>query len=68
MDEASSKLTTFNTPYGRYKYLRMPMEISSAPEIFQRRISQLFEDVKECDNIIDDILVWGKMKKNTTNA
>jgi hypothetical protein len=25
--EESSKLTTFNTPFGRYKYLRMPMGI-----------------------------------------
>lgn len=63
LDEESSKLTTFNTPFGRYKYLRMPMGISSAPEIFQRRISQLFEDVEGCDVIIDDIIVWGKDEK-----
>ena len=40
LDNESSLLTTFNTPYGRYRWLRMPMGISSAPEEFQRRLDQ----------------------------
>ena len=35
LDEESSLKTTFNTPFGRYKYLRLPFGISSAPEVFQ---------------------------------
>ena len=31
LDEESSKLTTFWTPLGRYRYLRMPFGISLAP-------------------------------------
>ena len=34
--EASSFLTTFNTPFGRFRWLRMPQGISSAPEEYQR--------------------------------
>ena len=30
LDDASSKLTTFWTPFGRYRYLRMPFGISTA--------------------------------------
>lgn len=41
LDEESSKLCTFNTPFGRYKFLRMPYGISSAPEIFTKNIKQL---------------------------
>lgn len=33
----SSDLTTFWTPIGRYRYLRTPQGISSAPEEYQRR-------------------------------
>ena len=33
LSEESSRYTTFNTPFGRYRHLRMPMGISSAPEI-----------------------------------
>lgn len=43
LDEESSKLVTFNSPYGRYMFNRLPFEISSAPEVFQKRISQIFE-------------------------
>ncbi|CAC5389163.1 unnamed protein product [Mytilus coruscus] len=35
--EESSLLTTFNTPFGRYRWLRMPFGLSSAPEEYQRR-------------------------------
>lgn len=60
LDEESSKLTTFNTPFGRYKYKRLPMGISSSPEVFQRTVSQIFENIDGVDVIIDDILIWGK--------
>ncbi|KAL1277373.1 hypothetical protein QQF64_024046 [Cirrhinus molitorella] len=36
LDEESSKLCTFNTPFGRYSFTRLPFGISSAPEVFQR--------------------------------
>lgn len=35
LDDASSNLTTFATPFGRCKFLRMPFGINSASEIFQ---------------------------------
>ncbi len=38
LDEQSSKLTTFATPFGKYRWLRMPYGISPAPEIFQHRL------------------------------
>ena len=31
LDEKSSMMTTFNTPFGRYRYLRLPVGICSAP-------------------------------------
>ena len=33
LSEESSYLCTFNTPFGRYRYLRMPFEICSASEV-----------------------------------
>ncbi len=64
LDENSSKLTTFNTPFGRHsiRFLRMPFGINSASEVFQKRMSQAFEDIDgvEVIAIVDDILIWGK--------
>ena len=59
LDEESSRLTTFNTPFGRYRFLRMPFGIHSAQEVFHKRISQHFEDLEGVETDIDDILVWG---------
>ena len=41
LDYASSYLTTFNTPFGRYRWKRMPFGIRSAPEVFQRKMHEL---------------------------
>ncbi|PIK43640.1 hypothetical protein BSL78_19502 [Apostichopus japonicus] len=37
LDNESSYLTTFQTPWGRYRYKRMPFGISPAPELFSKR-------------------------------
>lgn len=60
LDEETSKLCTFNTPYGRYRFLRLPFGVSSAPEVFQRCIAERLEGLEGVVNIVDDILVWGE--------
>lgn len=36
LDEASSKLFTFNTPHERSRFLRLPFSIVSAPEVYHK--------------------------------
>ena len=45
LDEASQDLTTFLTPFGRFKYLRAPYGISSISEHYNRRMG--FPDTDE---------------------
>jgi len=59
LDEPSSYLTTFWTPFGRYRWLCMPFGISSALEEFQRRQHEITEGLQEVYVIADDILVYG---------
>ncbi|XP_032230541.2 uncharacterized protein K02A2.6-like [Nematostella vectensis] len=59
VDEESSKLLTFNTPWGRYRFTRLPFGISSAPEIYQREMDRLFAGVA-VEIIVDDFLIHGK--------
>ncbi|PIK48181.1 hypothetical protein BSL78_14973 [Apostichopus japonicus] len=59
LDTDSSKLCTFNTPMGRYRYKRLPFGVNAAPEIFQRCMTELFDDLTGVEVIMDDILVWG---------
>ena len=60
LNERSRKLTTFITPFGRYIFKMLPFGIYSASEIFQRKMSELFENEAGIKVIIDDILVHGK--------
>ena len=59
LDEESSKLTTFWTPLGRYRYLRMPFGISLAPEVFESTLQECLADLRGVKVIRDDILVVG---------
>ncbi|XP_041349296.1 uncharacterized protein K02A2.6-like [Gigantopelta aegis] len=60
LDEQSSRLCTFNSPIGRFRFLRLPFGISSAPEIYHRIIHSLFEHMDGVDTSMEDIIVWGK--------
>lgn len=62
LDEASSHLCTMSTPFGRFRFLRMPFGISSAPEVFQRSMHQVFSGLQGVEVVMDDILIWGKTK------
>lgn len=59
LDESSSFLTTFHTPFGRYRWKRMPFGISSAPEVFQRRMHELLEGLQGVEVIADDFITVG---------
>ncbi|XP_062586507.1 uncharacterized protein K02A2.6-like [Saccostrea cucullata] len=60
LDKESSMLTSFNTPFGRFRWLRMPFGISTAPEEYQRRQDQAVEGLPGVLTIADDILVYGE--------
>ena len=62
LDEESSKLTTFNTPFGRYKWKRLPFGICSAPEVFQRKMHELIEGLKGVEVVADDFMIVGRGK------
>ena len=59
-DEESSRLRCFNTPFGRYRWLRMPFGLAPAPEEFQRRQQQVLEGLSSVLTIHDDILLYGE--------
>lgn len=59
LDEESSYLTTFETPFGRFRWLRMAYGLSPAPEIFQSRIHEALSGLQGVHCIADDILVSG---------
>ena len=55
----SALLTTFITPFGRFCFNRLPFGITSAPEYFQKRMSEILSGLEGVICMMDDILVHG---------
>ncbi len=64
LSESSCKLMTFNTPFGRYYWRRMPFGINSAPEVWQRKADEFIEGLAGVKVIMDDFLVISTGRKN----
>ena len=62
LSNESMLLTTFTTPYGRWCYTRLPFGISSASEVYQRKMNDILRDLDGVQCLIDDVLVYGKDK------
>ncbi|KAJ8393364.1 hypothetical protein AAFF_G00060860 [Aldrovandia affinis] len=59
LDYESSLMTTFWTPWGRKRWLKLPFGVSVAPEVYQRKQHELLAGLKGIEPIADDILVVG---------
>lgn len=60
LDESSSLLTTFGTPFGRFKSNRMPFGIGPALEVFQEILNDAVTGLEGVFARADDLLVVGK--------
>ncbi|KAL0299025.1 UNVERIFIED_CONTAM: putative enzymatic polyprotein [Sesamum radiatum] len=64
MESESKKFTAFSTPQGQYIWNVLPMGLANAPQIFQRKMDNLFKDYFEFMFVyIDDILIASKNMK-----
>jgi hypothetical protein len=54
LDKESQDLCTIITPFGKYKYLRLPMELTCSPDISQAIRENVLSDVKDADVYIND--------------
>ena len=59
LDKQSSYLITFNTSFGRYRWLRMSFGINSAPEVWQQHLSPIVEGFTQVEVVADDFLIYG---------
>ena len=61
LDLASSLLTTFNTPWGKYRWLRLPFGLKIASDVFQECcIDRVLRLLKGVHGIADGILTHGE--------
>ena len=60
LDYESSLLTTFDTPWGWYRFVCLPFGLTCSQDIFQRMMDQILECCEGVIGIADDIVVHGK--------
>nr|CAI5851190.1 unnamed protein product [Callosobruchus analis] len=68
LDDYSADLCVFNSPFGRFRFNRLPFGISSAPEIFQKKIFEIFGDIPGVQVYFDDIIIFGKDENSHDKA
>ena len=59
LSPASCLLTTFITPTERFCFNKLPFGIASAPELFQKPMSNILTGISEVACQMDDILEYG---------
>ena len=59
LSKESAVFTTFITPFGRFYFNRLPFGITSAPEYFQKRMSDILAGLEGVVCMIDDVLIHG---------
>ena len=67
LDFRSSLLTTFNTLWGKYRWLRMPFGLKVSGDVFQERLDRVLKLVPGILGITDDIAIHGATE-NTHNG
>ena len=58
LDEESRPLTTFITPWGRYRYRRLPQGYVAAGDAYTRRYDEIIKNVERKVKCIDDALLY----------
>ena len=60
LDLDSSLLTMFNTPWGKFRWLRLPFGLKIASDVFQERLDRVLRLLDGVHGIADDILTHGE--------
>lgn len=63
LDRGSQLLTTFNSPFGRYCFRRMPFGPVMSQDVFQQRMDIIIEKCTGALALIDDVIIHGKTKE-----
>ena len=59
LNKQSLVMCTFIIPFGRFRYNRLPFGISSAPEVYHKKMHNMFAHIGGVNTSMDDIIISG---------
>ena len=59
LDEESSYITTFNSPFGRFRFKRLPFGLCVSQDVFQQKMDFILEKCPGTIGIADDVATYG---------
>eukprot|EP00914_Ancora_sagittata_P034747 GHVO01070115.1.p1 GENE.GHVO01070115.1~~GHVO01070115.1.p1 ORF type:complete len:862 (+),score=100.28 GHVO01070115.1:29-2587(+) len=63
LNERSSYITTFNTPWGKHRFLRLPFGLKVASDVFQERLDGVLKEAHGATGLADDCLITGNTQQ-----
>ena len=60
LDKPSLLKTSFNSPFGKYEYVKVPFGLAKAPAYFQELMTSILKDFNFAIAYLDDIIIFSK--------
>ena len=60
LDESSIPKTAFTSPFGKYRYIKMPSDSHQAMEYFQELMTRILKDFNFAIAYLDDIITFSR--------
>ena len=60
LDKPSIPKTTFNSPFGKFEYVKFPFGLTQAPAYFQELMTGVLKDFPFAIAYLDDIIIFSK--------
>ena len=58
LDKSSIPKTAFNSPFGKYEYIKVPFGLTQAPAYFQELMMGILKDLPFAITYLDDIIIF----------
>ena len=60
LDKTSILKTAFNSPFGKYDYIKVPFGLAQAPAYFQEMMTSMLKDFNFAIAYLDNIMIFSK--------
>ena len=68
LDAESQDLTCFITPFGRFKFLRAPMGLTSSQDEYCARGDEAIQGIAQVEKVVDDMLIHSQTAQDNLNT